>query len=81
MCIRDRWKEGDPITKGQVFFILENKKNHDDAYVISAIDQARVQELFSVSLVKTVTRKIESGASGDEIIALLYPPLIPFNPS
>ena len=75
------WKEGDPITKGQVFFILENKKSHDDAYVIAAIDQARVQELFSVSLVKTVTRKIESGASGDEIISLLYPPLIPINPS
>jgi hypothetical protein len=71
------WKEGDPITKGQVFFILENKKNHDNAYVIAAIDQARVQDIFSVSLVQTVTRKIESGASGDEIIALLYPPLIP----
>ena len=75
------WKEGDPITKGQVFFILENKKNHDDADVIAAIDQARVQKLFSDSLVKTVTRKIESGASGDEIIALLYPPLIPITPS
>ena len=75
------WKEGDPITKGQVFFILENKKNHDDADVIAAIDQARVQKLFSDSLVKTVTRIIESGASGDEIIALLYPPLIPITPS
>ena len=75
------WKEGDPITKGQVFFILENKKNYDDADVIAAIDQARVQELFSVSLVKTVTRKIESGASCEEIIALLYPPLIPITPS
>ena len=75
------WKEGDPITKGQVFFILENKKDHDDADVIAAIDQARVQKLFSDSLVKTVTRKIESGASGDEIIALLYPPLIPITPS
>ena len=75
------WKEGDPITKGQDFFILENKKNHDDADVIAAIDQARVQKLFSDSLVKTVTRKIESGASGDEIIALLYPPLIPITPS
>ena len=59
----------------------ENKKNHDDADVIAAIDQARVQKLFSDSLVKTVTRKIESGASGDEIIALLYPPLIPITPS
>ena len=71
------WKEGTGITKGQVFFILENKKSHNDAYVIAAINQARLQELFSVSLVQTVTRKIESGASGDEIIALLYPPLIP----
>ena len=75
------WKEGDPITKGQVFYILENKKNYDNFYVNAAIDQARTQNLFSSSLAKTATDKVSAGGSGDDIIGILFPPPVPINPS
>ena len=78
------WTEGTKITKGQVRFILSGKTdppspdyNYTDADIIAAIDQARVQNLFSVDLVKTATRKIESGGDGASVIAILFPPDIP----
>ena len=51
------WQEGDPITKGQLEYILNGVRNppdpnynYTDTQIVAAIDQARTQNLFSASL-------------------------------
>ncbi len=82
------WKEGDPITKGQVKTILNGKTNppspdynYTDTLIVAAIGQARTQNLFSASLTDTATQKIAAGGDGAAIIAILFPPELPVNPS
>ena len=82
------WKEGDPITKGQVKTILSGKTNppspeynYTDADIIAAIDQARTQNLFTTGVADTASRKIEAGGDGASVLAILFPPEVPVNPS
>ena len=76
------WKEGDPITKRQVKFILKNwdkdKKDPDEFYIRAMINAAFAQNIFtSASLVDTAVRKVTSGGSGLDVIQILFPPKIP----
>ena len=76
------WKEGDPITKRQVKFILKNwdkdKKDPDEFYIRAMINAAYAQNIFtSASLVDTAVRKVTSGGSGLDIIQILFSPKIP----
>ena len=76
------WKEGDPITKRQVKFILKNwdkdKKDPDEFYIRAMINAAYAQNIFtSASLVDTAVRKVTSGGSGLDIIEILFSPKIP----
>ena len=80
------WKEGDPITKRQVKFILKNwdkdKKDPDEFYIRAMINAAFAQNIFtSASLVDTAVRKVTSGGSGLDIIQILFSPKIEVNPS
>lgn len=80
------WKEGDPITKRQVKFILKNwdkdKKDPDEFYIRAMINAAYAQNIFtSASLVDTAVRKVTSGGSGLDIIQILFSPKIEVNPS
>ena len=80
------WKEGDPITKGQVKFILKNwdkdKKDPDEFYIRAMINAAFAQNIFtSASLVDTAVRKVTSGGSGLDVIQILFSPKIEVNPS
>ena len=82
------WKEGTEITKGQVRFILNGKTNppspeynYTDADIIAAIDQARTQNLFTTGVADTASRKIEAGGDGASVLAILFPPEVPVNPS
>ena len=63
------WKEGDPITKGQVKFILKNwdkdKKDPDEFYIRAMINAAFAQNIFTgASLNDTAVRKVTDGGSG-----------------
>ena len=74
------WKEGDPINKKQVKFILQNwdKKDPDEFYIRAMLNAAFNQNIFtSASLVDTAVRKVTSGGSGEDIIKILFPPEIP----
>ena len=74
------WKEGDPITKRQVKFILKNwdKKNHDEFYIRAMINAAFAQNIFTgASLNDTAVRKVTDGGSGLDIIEILFTPKIP----
>ena len=74
------WKEGDPITKRQVKFILKNwdKKDPDEFYIRAMINAAFAQNIFtSASLVDTAVRKVTSGGSGLDVIQILFSPKIP----
>ena len=76
------WKEGDPITKRQVQFILKNwdkdKKDPDEFYIRAMINAAFAQNIFtSASLVDTAVRKVTSGGSGLDVIQILFSPKIP----
>ena len=80
------WKEGDPITKRQVKFILKNwdkdKKDPDEFYIRAMINAAFAQNIFtSASLNDTAVRKVTSGGSGLDIIQILFSPKIEVNPS
>ena len=80
------WKEGDPITKRQVKFILKNwdkdKKDPDEFYIRAMINAAYAQNIFtSASLVDTAVRKVTSGGSGLDVIQILFSPKIEVNPS
>ena len=80
------WKEGDPITKRQVKFILKNwdkdKKDPDEFYIRAMINAAFAQNIFtSASLVDTAVRKVTSGGSGLDVIQILFSPKIEVNPS
>ena len=80
------WKEGDPITKRQVKFILKNwdkdKKDPDEFYLRAMINAAFAQNIFtSASLVDTAVRKVTSGGSGLDVIQILFSPKIEVNPS
>ena len=76
------WKEGDPINKKQVLYILKNwdkdKKDPDEFYIRAMINAAFAQNIFtSASLNDTAVRKVTSGGSGLDIIQILFPPKIP----
>ena len=74
------WKEGDPINKDQVLFILKNwdKKNHDEFYIRAMINAAFAQNIFTgASLNDTAVRKVTDGGSGLDIIQILFTPKIP----
>ena len=74
------WKEGDPINKDQVLFILKNwdKKNHDEFYIRAMINAAFAQNIFTgASLNDTAVRKVTDGGSGLDIIQILFSPKIP----
>ena len=74
------WKEGDPINKDQVLFILKNwdKKNHDEFYIRAMINAAFAQNIFTgASLNDTAVRKVTDGGSGLDIIEILFTPKIP----
>ena len=73
------WKEGDPITKRQVKFILKNwdKKDPDEFYIRAMINKAFERNLFSAGVTDTAVRKVTSGGSGLDIIQILFPPKIP----
>ena len=77
------WKEGDPITKGQVKFILKNwdKKDPDEFYIRAMINKAFELNLFSAGVTDTAVRKVTSGGSGLDIIQILFSPKIEVNPS
>ena len=80
------WKEGAPITKRQVKFILKNrdkdKKDPEEFYIRAMINAAYAQNIFtSASLVDTAVRKVTSGGSGLDIIQILFSPKIEVNPS
>ena len=73
------WKEGDPITKRQVKFILKNwdKKDPDEFYIRAMINKAFELNLFSAGVTDTAVRKVTSGGSGLDIIQILFSPKIP----
>ena len=79
----NKWKEGDPITKGQVKFILKNwdKKDPDEFYIRAMINKAFELNLFSAGVTNTAVRKVTSGGSGLDIIQILFSPKIEVNPS
>ena len=55
--------------------------NYTDADIIAAIDQARTQNLFTTGVTDTASRKIEAGGDGASVLAILFPPEVPVNPS
>tara|TARA_B100000161_G_scaffold32046_1_gene19084 strand:+ start:140 stop:1012 length:873 start_codon:yes stop_codon:yes gene_type:complete len=81
------WEVGDPITKGQLEYILNGVKNppdpnydYTDTQIVAAISQANEQNLISESLAETATNKLNEG-DGAVVNSILFPPPPPIVPS
>ena len=81
------WKEGDPITSGQIEYILNGKTvpptagyNYTDEQITAAIEQAKTQNIISEELAKTAVETLKKG-DGADVNAVLFKPEIPINPS
>ena len=81
------WQEGDPITKGQLEYILNGVRNppdpnynYTDTQIVAAISQANYQNLISESLAETATNKLNEG-DGAAVNSILFPPPPPVVPS
>ena len=77
------WEVGDPITKGQLEYILNGvtnppdpNYNYTDTQIVAAISQANHQNLISESLAETATNKLNEG-DGASINSILFKPEIP----
>jgi len=74
------WEVGDPITKGQLEYILNGVKNppdpnynYTDTQIVAAISQANQQNLISESLAETAIDKLNEG-DGAVVNSILFPP-------
>ena len=74
------WEVGDPITKGQLEYILNGVKNppdpnynYTDTQIVAAISQANQQNLISESLAETAIDKLNEG-DGAAVNSILFPP-------
>ena len=81
------WEVGDPITKGQLEYILNGVKNppdpnynYTDTQIVAAISQANQQNLISESLTETAIDKLNEG-DGAVVNSILFPPPPPIVPS
>ena len=81
------WEVGDPITKGQLEYILNGvtnppdpNYNYTDTQIVAAISQANEQNLISESLAETATNKLNEG-DGAVVNSILFPPPPPIVPS
>ena len=81
------WEVGDPITKGQLEYILNGvtnppdpNYNYTDTQIVAAISQANYQNLISDSLAETATDKLNEG-DGAAVNSILFPPPPPVNPA
>ena len=81
------WEVGDPITKGQLEYILNGvtnppdpNYNYTDTQIVAAISQANHQNLISESLAETATNKLNEG-DGAAVNSILFPPPPPVVPS
>ena len=77
------WKEGDPITSGQIKYILNGKTvppapdyNYTDEQIIAAIEQAKTQNIISADLAETAIQTLNKG-DGADVNAVLFKPEIP----
>ena len=74
------WEVGDPITKGQLEYILNGVKNppdpnynYTDTQIVAAISQANQQNLISESLAETAIDKLNE-SDGAAVNSILFPP-------
>ena len=81
------WEVGNPITKGQLEYILNGvtnppdpNYNYTDTQIVAAISQANYQNLISDSLAETATDKLNEG-DGAAVNSILFPPPPPVVPS
>ena len=81
------WEVGNPITKGQLEYILNGvtnppdpNYNYTDTQIVAAISQANHQNLISESLAETATNKLNEG-DGAVVNSILFPPPPPVVPS
>ena len=81
------WEVGNPITKGQLEYILNGvtnppdpNYNYTDTQIVAAISQANEQNLISESLAETATNKLNEG-DGAVVNSILFPPPPPIVPS
>ena len=81
------WEVGNPITKGQLEYILNGvtnppdpNYNYTDTQIVAAISQANYQNLISDSLAETATNKLNEG-DGAAVNSILFPPPPPVVPS
>ena len=81
------WEVGDPITKGQLEYILNGVRNppdpnynYTDTQIVAAISQANHQNLISESLAETAVDKLNEG-DGAAVNSILFPPPPPVVPS
>ena len=77
------WKEGDPITSGQIQYILNGKTvppaadyNYTDEQITAAIEQAKTQNIISADLAETAIETLNKG-DGADVNAVLFKPEIP----
>ena len=77
------WQEGDPITSGQIQYILNGKTNpptagynYTDEQITAAIEQAKTQNIISVDLAETAIQTLNKG-DGADVNAILFKPEIP----
>jgi len=77
------WEVGDPITKGQLEYILNGVKNppdpnydYTDTQIVAAISQAQTQNLIDEISAETATNKLNEG-DGASINSILFKPEIP----
>jgi len=77
------WKEGDPITSGQIKYILNGKTvppapdyNYTDEQITAAIEQAKTQNIISADLAETAIQTLNKG-DGADVNAVLFKPEIP----
>ena len=77
------WQEGDPITSGQVQYILNGKTdpptagyNYTDEQITAAIEQAKTQNIISADLAETAIQTLNKG-DGAAVNAVLFKPEIP----
>ena len=77
------WKEGDPITSGQIKYILNGKTvppapdyNYTDEQITAAIEQAKTQNIISADLAETAIETLNKG-DGADVNAVLFKPEIP----
>ena len=77
------WQEGDPITSGQIQYILNGKTdpptagyNYTDKQITAAIEQAKTQNIISADLAETAVQTLNKG-DGADVNAVLFKPEIP----